>query len=78
MHKRLDAATRERHDARSWSYKALQENVSESQARASSLTAKVEREEHASQRCRLESLADEVKEEQVPHRGLPWSQTYRN
>lgn len=78
MHTRWDAATRERHDARSWSYKALQDTISESQARTSSPTVEVERGELASQRCRLEALADEVQEEQVFYGYLLLSQMYRN
>jgi hypothetical protein len=73
MYKRWDAATRERHDARSRSYKALQKAINESQASASLLTAEVERQELANQRAWLGALEDEVQEEKVSRRGLTWS-----
>ena len=78
MYKRWDASARERHDARSRSYKAFEDSINESQARASLLTAEVERQELAAQRAWLKALEDEVQEEQVFCSGLPSLKTYGN
>lgn len=78
MYKRWDAATRERHDARSRSYKALQQTINENPACASALTAEVERQELATQRAWLEALENEVQEEQVFCSASPSLKTYGN
>ena len=63
--KRWDAALRERHDARSRSCKALQDSIYESESRSSSLTAELERQEHAMHLAWSKRLEDEIQEEHV-------------
>jgi hypothetical protein len=59
-YKRWDAATHERHDARSRSCKALQDSVYESESRSLLLTAEVGRQEHTMHLAWFKKLEDEI------------------
>jgi len=64
-YKRCDAAVRERHEARSRSFKGLQDCISENESRTVLRSPEVALQEYATRRTWFEDLEDEVEKELV-------------